>query len=95
MDQDLETLALTPLVERRPSASPSSRKPLVNRPMAAPGFITKRSTWGLVGASGQFENRVTSGIDNSAKKCSASSICGARKRKQSVARLETEIRRSR
>jgi hypothetical protein len=39
MDQDLETLALTPLVERRPSASPSSRKPLVNRPMAAPGFI--------------------------------------------------------
>src|SRR5215831_5154296 len=47
---------------------------------------TYRSTWAFLGASGQFEKWVTSGIDSSAKKGSASSVCGARKCKRSVAR---------
>src|SRR5215471_16769643 len=47
---------------------------------------TKRSIWAFLGASGQFENWVTSGIDSSAKKGSASSIRGPRKSKRSVTR---------
>src|ERR1700730_3771615 len=45
-----------------------------------------RSPKGCFGASGQLEERVTSGIDNSARKASASSMFGARSRSRSVVR---------
>src|SRR5208282_2749834 len=45
-----------------------------------------RSTSAFFGAAGQFEKRVTSGIDNSTRNGSASLISGARSRKRSVVR---------
>jgi hypothetical protein len=45
-----------------------------------------RSTSAFFGASSQLEKRVTSGIDNSVPKGSASSRRGARSRRRSVVR---------